>query len=61
MTLAAHITVLIWHFFFWKTDMPDWQLILILGGIATAICLAALPMMKGLFMAILWVKGTTDS
>lgn len=61
MTLAAHITVLIWHFFFWKTEMPDWQLTLILGAISTFICLAALPPMKGLFMAIIWAKGTTDS
>lgn len=61
MTLAAHITVLIWHFFFWRTDMPDWQLISALAAIATFICLASLPPMKGLFMAIVWVKGTTDS
>jgi len=61
MTLSAHITILIWHFFFWKADMPSWQLTLILGVIATLICLAALPMMKGLFMAVVWSKGTTDS
>ena len=61
MTLAAHLTVLIWHFFFWKTEMPSWQLTLVLGGFATLICLVSLPMMKGLFMAILWSKGTTDS
>lgn len=61
MTLAAHITVLVWHLFFWKTDMPSWQLTLILGAIATFICLATLPMMKGLFMAVVWSKGTTDS
>jgi len=29
MTLAAHLTVGIWHFFFWKTEMPSWQLTLI--------------------------------
>ena len=61
MTLAAHITVLFWHFFFWKTEMPDWQLTFILGAIATFISLASLPPMKGLFMAIIWAKGTTDS
>lgn len=61
MTIAAHVTVLIWHFFFWQTDMPNWQLTSILCVIATAICLIALPPMKGLFMAIIWAKGTTDS
>ena len=61
MTLSAHITVLIWHFFFWGTDMADWQLILSLCAIATVICLISLPPMKGLFMAIIWAKGTTDS
>ena len=61
MTLAAHITVLIWHFFFWRTDMPSWQLTLILSAIGTFICLVSLPAMKGLFMAIVWSKGTTDS
>ena len=61
MTLAAHLTVGIWHFFFWRTEMPSWQLVTILCVIATAICLFSLPAMKGLFMAIVWSKGTTDS
>jgi len=61
MTIAAHVSVLIWHFFFWGTEMPNWQLISILCAIATLIALIALPPMKGLFMAIIWAKGTTDS
>ncbi len=61
MTLAAHLTVLIWHFFFWRTEIPSWQLTLILSAIGTLICLISLPMMKGLFMAIVWSKGTRDS
>ena len=61
MTLSAHLTVLIWHFLFWGTDMPDRQLITYLCLIATAICLISLPPMKGLFMAIIWAKGTSDS
>jgi uncharacterized protein (DUF983 family) len=61
MTIAAHVTVLVWHFFFWQADMPNWQLTSILSVIATAICLITLPPMKGLFMAIIWAKGTTDS
>jgi len=61
MTLSAHLTVLIWHFAFWRTDMPDWLLITYLSIIATAICLISLPSMKGLFMAIIWAKGTSDS
>ena len=61
MTISAHITVAIWHFIFWRTDMPSWQLITYLCVIATVIALVSLPPMKGLFMAILWAKGTTDS
>jgi len=61
MTIAAHIVVLIWHFFFWKTEMPSWQLTAVLCVLAAAIALIALPPMKGLFMAIIWAKGTTDS
>ena len=61
MTISAHLTVLTWHFFFWKSEMPSWQLSLILCVIAALICLVSLPAMKGLFMAIIWAKGTTDS
>jgi len=61
MTIAAHLVVLIWHFFFWNTDMSTWMLIALLCSLATAIALIALPPMKGLFMAIIWAKGTTDS
>jgi len=61
MTISAHFTVLIWHLFFWNTEMASWQLTLLLSVIATLICLLTLPAMKGLFMAILWVKGTSDS
>ncbi len=61
MTISAHVTVLIWHIFFWKTDLPDWQLISILCVIGILICLLVLPPMKGLFMALLWAKGSPDS
>lgn len=61
MTISAHLTVAIWHFFFWGKDMPSWQLTASLCVIATVIALLALPPMKGLFMAIIWAKGTTDS
>lgn len=61
MTIAAHLIVFIWHFFLWGTDLPDWMVISILCAGATAIALLALPPMKGLFMAIIWAKGTTDS
>ena len=61
MTISAHFTVAIWHFVFWGKDMPSWQLTTYLCVIATAIALLALPPMKGLFMAIIWAKGTTDS
>lgn len=61
MTIAAHLTVLIWHFFLWGTQMSNLQVTAILCAVATVISLLALPPMKGLFMAIIWAKGTTDS
>ena len=61
MTISAHLTVAIWHFVFWGRDIPSWQLTTYLCVIAAVIALLALPPMKGLFMAIIWAKGTTDS
>jgi len=61
MTISAHFTVAIWHFLFWGADIPAWQLTSYLCVIGTIIALLALPPMKGLFMAIIWAKGTTDS
>jgi len=61
MTLSAHVTVAIWHFFFWRSEMPNWQLTGILCAIGVGVCLLSLPAMKGLFMAIVWAKGTRDS
>mgnify|MGYP000459529877 CR=1 FL=1 len=61
MTISAHFTVAIWHFLFWGRDILTWQLTIYLCGIAAVIALLALPSMKGLFMAIIWAKGTTDS
>jgi len=61
MTLSAHVIVLIWHFFLWGNRFSDAVTIAILCLGATAICLVTLPSFKGLFMAILWSKGTTDS
>jgi len=61
MTISAHIVVLIYHFFIFGSGWPDWLQISVLMGIATAICLAALPPMKGLFMAIVWLNRSDDS
>lgn len=55
MTLSAHIVVPIYHFFIFGSGWPNWMQILFLMVIATAICLAALPHMKGLFMALVWL------
>ena len=61
MTLAAHIVVLINHVFIFGAGWPQWLQILVLIILAVAICLAALPRMKGLFMAIVWYYGASDS
>lgn len=61
MTLASHITVLVWHFGFWHSELPNWQLISGLGVLVVISSLLLLPPMKGLFLAIIWAKGTTDS
>jgi uncharacterized protein (DUF983 family) len=61
MTLASHIALLVWHFGFWHSDLPNWQLISGLSALVIVISLLLLPPMKGLFLAIIWSKGTTDS
>jgi len=61
MTLSAHIVIPIYHFFIFGSDWPNWLQVLVLMVIATAICLAALPRMKGLFMALVWYYRTDDS
>ena len=55
MTISAHFTVLIWHLFFWRTGLPNWQLISILCLIAVMICLISLPPMKGLFLSLIHI------
>jgi len=61
MTIAAHIVILIYHFFIFGSGWPNWLQISVLMVIATAICLLALPRMKGLFIAIVWLYRTKDS
>jgi len=61
MTIAAHIVILIYHFFIFGSSWPDWLQISILIALAVIICLATLPRMKGLFMAIIWLTGADDS
>ena len=61
MTLASHIAVAVWHFGFWHSELPNWQLISGLSALVVVVSLLLLPPMKGLFLAIIWSKGTTDS
>lgn len=61
MTLSAHIVVPIYHFFIFGSGWPNWAQILFLMLIATAICLVALPRMKGLFMALVWYYRIDES
>ncbi len=61
MTIAAHFIVPFYHFVLFRSELPNWQQLTILCLLATAICLAVLPRMKGLFMAIVWAKETSDS
>jgi len=60
MTLSAHIVVPIYHFFIFDSGWPNWLQISTLMIIATAICLLALPRMKGLFMGIVWLYRSDD-
>ena len=61
MTIAAHIVVMIYHFFLFGSDMAQWLQTSIAMVLAIIICLAVLPPMKGLFMAIIWYHDTKDS
>jgi uncharacterized protein (DUF983 family) len=61
MTIAAHIVVPIYHFVFFDSGLSTAVQTAALMALAIGICLIALPRMKGLFMAIVWAKGTQDS
>lgn len=61
MTVAAHVLVVFYHFVLFRSGLPTWQQITLLCVMAVIICLAVLPRMKGLFMAIVWAKDTQDS
>ena len=60
MTISAHIVALVYHLFIFGNGWPYWLQTLSAMILAVIICLAALPPMKGLFMAIIWL-GRDDS
>lgn len=61
MALAAHIIVPFYHIILFKSAVPIWQQMTLLIAMAIGLCLYLLPRMKGLFMAIIWAKDTSDS
>jgi len=61
MTIAAHFLVPFYHFVLFDGPLSSWQQIGLLMVMAIVICLSLLPLMKGLFLAIVWHLRTSDS
>jgi uncharacterized protein (DUF983 family) len=59
--VAGHFLAPFFYLTAFKTNLPDWAAtsLLILAGVS--ICLAVLPRMKGLFIALIWVSGAPTS
>ena len=61
MLLVGHILAPFFHPLIFKADLPPWAPSLILGVAAIALCLALLPRMKGLFIALIWATRASTS
>ena len=54
MLVTGHLLAPFFYFIIFKTNLPDWASTSLLVGLGVAICLAILPAMKGLFIALIW-------
>lgn len=61
MLVVLHLIAPLFHFIGFKSNLPGWASTLILCVLATGLCLAILPRMKGLFIGLIWVTGAPTS
>jgi len=61
MLVAGHILAPFFYFITFRMEMPDWLRTLALVIVGVGICLAVLPRMKGLFIALIWATKAPTS
>lgn len=61
MLVVLHLLAPLFHFLVFKVDLPEWGPVAILGSLGLILCLALLPRMKGLFIALIWTTGAPTS
>ena len=61
MLVTGHLLAPFFYFIIFKTSLPDWASTSLLVGLGAAMCLAVLPAMKGLFIALIWHTGAPTS
>lgn len=59
--IVGHVLAPFFHFFMFKTDLPDWAPFLILSAAAILLILLLLPRIKGAFMGLIWATGAPTS
>jgi len=61
MLVSGHILAPFFYFIIFKTNLPDWAATSLLVALGVGICLAILPAMKGLFIALIWTTQAPTS
>jgi len=61
MLVAGHILAPFFYFITFRMELPDWLRTLALVIVGVGICLAVLPRMKGLFIALIWATKAPTS
>ena len=61
MLVAGHVLAPFFYFITFRMDLPDWVRTLALVLVGVGICLAVLPRMKGLFIALIWATKAPTS
>ena len=61
MLVAGHVLAPFFYLIIFKTNLPDWAATTLLVLLGVGICLAVLPRMKGLFIALIWSYGAPTS
>jgi len=61
MLVVLHMLAPLFHYLTFKTGLPNWANVSILGGLAVILCLLLLPRMKGLFIGLIWATGAPTS
>ena len=59
--VTGHVLAPFFYFIIFKTSLPDWAATSLLVGLGVVICLAILPAMKGLFIALIWATNAPTS